>query len=325
MSTLTIRDISLENENPAQRLRRTAAAVRVMLRWWGVHRALTPQQREELGAATSADSRFLTAGKKLIDVRHEAFRKLTSIRTRLGCFWRGITLPYTETGVRLIRQSDVESFVHTMEGFREELTSAEAELDAVYEEVKADARKRLGRLYNPGDYPTEIRDLFRVDWDFPSVEPPNYLMRIAPEIYEEERRRVAARFDEAVRLAEQAFATEFTRLLSHLTSRLANGEDGQRQIFRDSAVKNLTSFFDRFAELNVRSNPELDALIEKARDLVHGVSPQDLRDSDALRQHVAAEMARVQTQVEGMVTDAPRRRLVRNRPSNNGEANGVED
>src|SRR5439155_5916385 len=129
-----------------------------------------------------------------------------------------------------------------------ELASAEADLAAVYEEVKADAR-RLGRLYNPADYPAQVRGLFGVQWDFPSVEPPNYLMRIAPEVYEEERRRVAARFDEAVRLAEQAFAAEFARLLSHLTARLASGADGERQVFRDSAVHNLSAFFGRFAEL----------------------------------------------------------------------------
>jgi hypothetical protein len=318
MSTLTVSDIPLSTEGPAQRLRRLAAAVRVTLHWWGVHRALTPQQREEIGSATSADARFLTAGKKLVDVRHEAFRRLTSIRTRLGNYWRGLTLPYTEPGVRLIRQSDIESFVHAMGGFRDELVQAEADLNAAYGEIKADARRRLGRLYNPADYPPEVRGLFRVDWDFPSVEPPSYLLRIAPEVYEQERQRVAARFDEAVRLAEQAFASEFARLLSHLTARLANGENGGRQVFRDSVVGNLTAFFGRFAELNVRSSPELDALVEQAQALVRGVTPQQLRDSDSLRQHVAGEMARVQVQVEGLLTDAPRRRLVRNRPSANG-------
>ncbi len=318
MSTLTVSDIPLSAESPAQRLRRTAAAVRVMLHWWGGHRALTPQQREEIGSVTSADSRFLTAGKKLVDVRHEAFRRLTSIRTRLSNYWRGITLPYTEPGVRLIRQSDIESFAHTLEGFRDELTGAEADLNAAYDEIKSDARRRLGRLFNPADYPPEVRGLFRVDWDFPSVEPPSYLMRIAPEVYEQERQRVAARFNEAVRLAEQAFATEFARLLSHLTARLASGENGERQVFRDSVVSNLTEFFQRFSELNVRSNPDLDALVEQAQRLVRGVTPQQLRGSDSLRQHVAAEMALMQARVEGLLTDAPRRRLIRNRPSANG-------
>jgi hypothetical protein len=318
MSTLTIPDIPLEADGPAQRLRRTAAAVRVSLHWWGTHRSLTAQQKEEVSAGYAADARFLTAGKRIIDVRHEAVRKLTGIRTRLVSYWRGLTLPYTEPGVRLIRQADVPAFVHTMEGFRDELTQAEADLNAVYEEIKADARQRLGRLYDPADYPPEVRGLFAVEWDFPSVEPPAYLMRVAPEVYEQERQRVAARFEEAVRLAEQAFATEFARLLAHLTERLGGGEGGERRIFRDSAVTNLTEFFERFKNLNVRSSPELDALVEQAQGLVKGVEPQHLRDNAGLRSEIAARMAEVRTGVEALITDAPRRRLVRTRPSGNG-------
>src|ERR1700676_1156997 len=207
MSTLTVANIPLGADSPAQRLRRIAAAVRVRLRWWGVHRALTPSQKEEMGAVASADARLLTAGKKLIDSLHEAVRFLSSVKTRLTQFWRGLTLPYTEPGIRLIRQADVESFVHAMEGFREELAAAEAGLDAAFDAIKDDARRRLGRLFDPGDYPREVRGLFGVEWDFPSVEPPSYLMRIAPEVYEQERQRVAARFDEAVRLAEPGLST----------------------------------------------------------------------------------------------------------------------
>jgi hypothetical protein len=325
MTTLSVANIPLEAESPAQRLRRTAAAVRVLLHWWGVHRALTAQQKEEFGAVTSADARFLTAGKKLVDTRHEAFRRLTSIRTRTTNYWRGISLPYVEPGVRLIRQADIPAFVHTLEGFRNELHEAEGQLNAVYDDVKADARGRLGRLYNPEDYPPEIRNLFSVEWDFPSVEPPSYLMRVAPEVFEEERRRVLGRFEEAVRLAEQAFATEFGRLLSHLAERLTNDETGERRVFRDSAVGNLSEFFQRFAQLNVRSNPELDALVEEARRLVQGMSPQQLRDSDALRQQIAADMGRVRGRVEGLITDVPRRRLVRARPSGNGGGHAAGD
>jgi hypothetical protein len=325
LSALSIANISLAAESPAHRLRKTAAAVRVMLHWWGVHRALTTQQKEEFGTVTSADARFLTAGKKLVDTRHEAFRRLTSIRTRISGYWRGISLPYVEPGIRLIKQADITAFVHTMEGFRDELHEAEQELNQVYDEVKADARRRLGRLFNSDDYPSEIRNLFSVEWDFPSVEPPNYLMRVAPEVFEEERRRVMNRFEEAVHLAEQAFATEFGKLLSHLTSRLSNDETGERRIFRDSAVTNLTEFFSRFGQLNVRSNPDLDAMVEEAQRLVQGVSPQQLRDNDSLRQQIATEMTRVREQVEGLIADVPRRRLIRTRPSSNGGEHAAGD
>jgi hypothetical protein len=315
VSTLSVAGVPLDAEAPAQWLRRTAAAVRVHFTWWGVHRTLTAQQREEVGLAYVADARFLTAGKRLLDTRHPAFRRLTAVRTRVTSYWRGLTLPYVEQGVRLLRQADVGPFAHAMEDFRDELAEAEAGLNAAYEEVKDDARRRLGRLYDPTDYPPEVQGLFAVAWDFPSVEPPAYLMRVAPEVFEEERRRVAARFEEAVRLAEQAFAAEFGHLLSHLAERLSDDGTGQRRVFRDSAVTNLSDFFARFAQLNVRSSPELDALVEEAQRLVRGVSPRDLRDNDALRQQVAAEMARVRQQVEGLITDAPRRRLIRARPT----------
>src|SRR5262249_46707033 len=134
-----------------------------------------------------------------------------------------------------------------------------------------------------------------------------------------------ARFDEAVRLAEQAFATEFAKLLAHLSERLANGVDGARRVFRDSAVTHLTEFFDRFARLNVRSNPELDALVAQARQLVGGVAPQQWRDDAGLRAQVATEMARVREQLEGLIVAAPRRRLVRARPSAHGGPHGPTD
>jgi hypothetical protein len=136
-------------------------------------------------------------------------------------------------------------------------------------------------------------------------------MRIAPEVYQQEQERVARRFEEAVHLAEQAFTAEFAKLVSHLTERLS-GPDGERKIFRDSAVVNLTEFFQRFQQLNVHSSEQLDALVRQAQDIVQGVQPQELRDDGFLRQHIATELTGVQAALDGMLVDRPRRRIVRN-------------
>jgi len=298
--------------SPADWLRRTTAAIRVCFTWWGVHRTLTAQQKEEVGLTYNADARFVTAGKKLIDVRHEDFRRLTSLRNRIVQYWRGLTLPYVEPAIRLIRQADIDPFVQTMTGFRQELIESESALNAAYEQIKSDARNRLGRLYNPDDYPFEIRGLFHVEWDFPSIEPPNYLARIAPEIYQQEQERVARRFEQAVQLAEQAFISEFSKLVAHLTERLSGGEGGEPKVFRDSAVNNLVDFFDRFRHLSVRSSEQLDRLVQQAQDLIRGVEPQDLRDNDLLRRQVSVSLAGVQSVLDGMMIDQPRRRLIRN-------------
>ena len=77
--------------------------------------------------------------------------------------------------------------------------------------------------------PYRSQGLFQVAWDFPSVEPPDYLRQLHPEIYEQECQRMRQRFDEAVQLAEQAFTEELSQFVSHLTERLAGQADGKAE------------------------------------------------------------------------------------------------
>ena len=112
-------------------------------------------------------------------------------------------------------------------------------------------------------------------------------------------------------MAEQAFTEELAKLVSHLTERLSGSDDGKPRVFRDSVVENLTEFFDRFRQLNIGSNEQLDGLVSDARRIVRGVRPQALRDDTNLRQHVATEMSRVQSVLDGLLVNQPRRNILR--------------
>ncbi|MGE3777651.1 MAG: hypothetical protein AB7F89_10730, partial [Pirellulaceae bacterium] len=219
----------------AQRLRTTMAAARVCFTWFGTRKTLTPEQKSQAAEAFGAEEQFLSAGKKLLDTRHPKFKAVSTVRHQAVSFWRSVSLPYPEPGVRLIRQDRLDAFVAQMTEFRDELQAGVAELDGDLPQLKAAARQRLGRLYCASDYPESLLGLFDISWDFPSVEPPSYLRDLSPELYEQECQRMQARFAEAVQLAEQAFLDELTRLVSHLTERLAGTEDGRPKVFRDSA------------------------------------------------------------------------------------------
>jgi len=114
-----------------------------------------------------------------------------------------------------------------------------------------------------------------------------------------------------VQLAEQAFLSELAKLVSHLTERLTDNGNG-RKVFRDSAVGNLVEFFEQFKALNIQSNADLDSLVDRAQRVVRGVEAQELRDNNALRQHVATQLTRVQSSIDAMLVDQPRRRIIRN-------------
>jgi hypothetical protein len=288
------------------------AAVRVSYTWLGTRKSLTPDQRAEAAQPFDAEGGYLSAGKKLLDTRHPAFKAVTAIKSKIASVWKSMSLPFPEPGVRLIRRDKIEEFVGLMEEYRNQLAEAVANLDDHYGELKSAASDRLGRLFNPLDYPESLVGLFDVAWDFPSVEPPDYLRDLNPDLYEAERARVAARFDEAVQLAEQAFVDEFAKLVGHLSERVGGtGDDGKPKVFRDSAIGNLGEFFERFRSLNVRSNDQLDALVAQAQRAVQGVGAQDLRASGDLRQRVVSELSRVQSALDGLMVDRPRRKIIR--------------
>ena len=311
MSTVLTDSSTRAATSPSQRLRRTMAAVRVSIQWFGTRKTLTAEQRAEAAEPFGTDARFLSAGKRLLDISHPAFKAVSAVKNKVISFWKSMSLPYPEPGIRLIRQDRIDEFTAKLAEFQEELAEAVENLDRHYTDLKTMARQRLGSLYNNGDYPESLIGAFSIDADFPSVEPPDYLSQLNPALYEEECRRVQSRFDEAVRLAEEAFTAELAKLVSHLTERLSGTEDGKPRIFRDSAVENLTEFFGRFRQLNVRSNAELDNLVADAQRVIRGVEPQDLRDNAGLRQHVATEMSRVQSVLDGLLVDRPRRNILR--------------
>ena len=295
----------------SQRLRDTMAAARLSFTWLGVRKSLTNEQKNQAADSFGAEGKFLSAGKKLLDTSHPAFKAVTAIKGRCLSYWRAVSLPYPEPGIRLIRQQGINEFDNQMASFREELLEAVDELDRRYTELRSAARRRLGDLFDASDYPVSLIGLFGIEHEYPSVEPPSYLRQLNPELYEQECQRMQVRFDEAVQLAEAAFTEEIAKLVEHLSERLNGEVDGKAKVFRDTAVTNLTEFFERFRSLNVRSNEQLDDLVQRAQNVLQGVEPQQLRDNSSLRQRLVTQLASVQSSLDGLMVDRPRRNILR--------------
>jgi hypothetical protein len=297
--------------NAAQRLRTTMAAVKLSFTWLGVRRTLAPEQRTTAARAFHADRELLSASKLILDTKNPAYRAVAAVRSEASSYWRTVTLPFPEAGIRLLPQNSLGVFASTMQTCRERLQESARELASQYDTIKSEAERRLGTLFNQADYPSTLDGLFDMEWSVVPIEPPQYLVALNPEVFQQEQARVRERFESAVELAEQGFATELQRLTAHLAERLTGLHDGQPKVFRDSAVENLREFFDRFRQLNIRSSPELDALVEQAQQTITGIEPQTLRDSNRLRQMVARDFEQIQASVGEMLVDRPRRNILR--------------
>src|SRR5688572_29197017 len=115
---------SARAESPAQRLRQSFAAVRVSFTWLGVRKALSTEQKAQAAEGFGAEGTYLSAAKKLLDTRDPSYRAVTAVRSQTVGYWRAMSLPYPEPGVRLIKQDSVAQFDSRMGEFRAELTEA---------------------------------------------------------------------------------------------------------------------------------------------------------------------------------------------------------
>lgn len=292
-----------------EKLKQQTAAVRFCFWKFGVSKSLTTDQKVKAAEAFHATGDALSAGKKLLNTRHPKYKAVTQAINRARGYWKLMSVWYPVKGIRLIRRDLIPQYEQQMATYLAELAEAVAELESAYSELRNAARDRLGELFNPHDYPDTIQDLFGFRWEYPSVEPPNYLKDLNPALYEAEKNRIAQRFQESLAHAEEAFTAELAGLVDHLLERLTGEEDGKPKVFRNSAIKNMTEFFDRFKTLSIGSNAELEALVEQAERALAGVDPSELRKDKSLRGHIAGDLAKVQEVLDGMLVDRPTRTI----------------
>ena len=292
----------------AQELRKNTTAVRVSFNWFNTRKTLESHHRSQAASTFGADKNYLSATQKLVNTRHPKFAALTRIKGDIVSFWKLNTLPYTEDGIRLINRSKIDAFEARMKEFREAFALAVDSLDQSLEEIREEAKNRLGSLFNPAHYPESIKDEFGFEWSFPSIEPPEYLASLAPGTYKLEQEKIEARLQEAVALAETAFISEFKELVDALSDRLQPGEDGKKKIFKESTVVNFQEFFKRFKELHLGSNADLEKLVVDAEKLLEGINAEELRSMATLRGQVKDGLKQIGEQLTPMVI--PRRKII---------------
>lgn len=239
-------------------------------------------------------SKILLDSPELDAIRHADSELMSKIDA--------LCLPY-ETGARLVPHVNVSRVYRLCRDHAKMRAEHLVPLFmAVYRQRKDEAPARLGNLYDPEDYPTakEVEDSFYFNYKFKmfGTVPPE-LQQLDGEIYEEERQKMAAHMQD---LAEESagFVREcFAELLTHLGDRLTPDADGKEKVFQKTTVTKLTQWLENFPALNSALNDaQLAPLVEQARAMMTGVTPEKLRNSESFRRRVSEQIQAISKQVE---------------------------
>ena len=87
-TSLSTSTIGAATETAANRIRHNFAACRIKFKWFGTSKTLSPEQKSQAAESFGAEGDSISAGKKLIDTKHDAYKALTSIKSQVNSFWK---------------------------------------------------------------------------------------------------------------------------------------------------------------------------------------------------------------------------------------------
>lgn len=239
--------------------------------------------------------------KKLL-ANSTRLRSVNSAYSALYTYVRGVTLPWLDDGVRMLKASEYMEFSQQV-GHLESLANQAAHdlADHWDEEIDAD-RKRFSdhaaltgqpNMFNIADYPTKdaLRGMFKTDIKIYPI-PSRQDFRI--QIHEED---IKALEDEIAK-TQQDITKHVMKEILDPVSKLAAKLADEKGIFRDSLVENVLEVLDRAPKLNINDDPEINDMLADLRKVAAGISPKELRKDVAYRKEVVDNVSELEKRLE---------------------------
>jgi len=215
-------------------------------------------------------------------------------------------LPFPIKGIYFIPNNAVEKINSGLRTIADEMGVRVEEFSQQYSEYILEAKEELGEeSFNEADYPINIKSRFGIYWRFFEMTVPS---SITNEIKEEETKRFNDLMQQAKTEAVIALREGFAEIVNHLTDTLSGKIDGEERRIRATSLEKVSEFFNEFQSKNVFKDSELELLIKKAKEVVRGVSPKDLRDDNSLVKLIHNQLGEIKEQLDNS-TETIRRRF----------------
>lgn len=228
-------------------------------------------------------NKHLLAGRNELDV-------IQQMVGRARAYVYDNTLPWSDSGLRLLPTLNFEKFAAKMNEFEEEFTTLVTNFVDIYPTLITAQAMALGDMFKRDEYPTQneimTKFAFRVNYmpvptagDF-RVDVGNAAM---DDIKAKLQRLADERVEEAMKDVRARLGEHLKRMSDRLTTDWVAGEAKQRR-FHDSLVDGALELCDLTKTLNLTGDQDLEAARSELEQLLCGVTPTELRKNHAVRQ-----------------------------------------
>ena len=230
-------------------------------------------------------NKHLLAGRPELDV-------IQQLVGRARTYVYDNTLPWSDSGLRLLPTVNFEKFATKMNEFEDEFTDTVKKFVDIYPTLITAQAMALGDMFRRDDFPTqnELLTKFALRVNYLPV-PTSGDFRIdvgnaaTAELRERLERVTAERVDSAMADIRMRLRDHLKRMSDRLTTDYVAGEAKPRR-FHDTLVEGALDLCDLTKALNVVNDTNLEQARAHLEQVLTGVTPTELRKNEAVRQDV---------------------------------------
>jgi hypothetical protein len=277
-----------KSTKPVNSLSTRALLVSVNISQWAA-RKLDRRATETANLAHKADTGAGNYHKKLLPGAKE-LEAVSTIASQARKFYYENTLPWMSDGTRIISSKNYLKFQTEMRKIKAEFDQAVKAFSAAYPQLKIDAEKRLGDLYDSSEYPENIEDKFNISVDFLPM-PDSKDFRVA--VSDAEKREFEKKMKAIETAAMRDAASRLFQVLKAATEKLKD----PKAIFRDSLLENIAEISSLIPALNISNDSKLDQLSDDARALVDSIDTDTIRKDNNERDKARKALADIESRM----------------------------
>jgi len=216
-------------------------------------------------------------------IRKDALDPISKIEGAARVYLYKMTLAWGDNGERLLPGALFMEFSKAISTFRSEFDKEVRNFVASYPTLVQEARTRLGTLYDPADYPADVRAKF--SFPPPAVTPvptaDDFRVNLNAEYVDEIKKEITARMEQRQHDTLKQCWTRVREVVQKMTERLSN----EKSPIYDSLITNARELIQVLPALNLSNDPELDRIASELNAIL--VPPDRLRQDKRLRADTA--------------------------------------
>ena len=218
--------------------------------------------------------------------------------------FKELTLPFGR-GQGLIPTARYFDFLEEMTKLKNTFESEKEYILDNIQKVLRNAADVNGALYDAANYPSlgDLRDAiyFSIEVNpVPSATAFDELANLSKDEIEVLKKEAVLNAQDRTEVAMKDLFGRLLKTLKHTADRLTDEETGERKIFHDTLVTNIQKAVTAAETLNLSEDENLKQLTEAVKEIIDGLSANDLRKDSELRKETAAKAAELASRIEDL-------------------------